>query len=382
MQKDICQIMNIKTFSKCKLVELIVLLFVLSQRYRSIYLFSNIKELSTITSVFELMLCFILIANFVKNQGKIRKQTILFLAALSVVLLICFCMNKSKMLIVALLIYLNGRREKFENIIRAIGIGNAIILFVAVILYFLGISDAGTARNYDVNRMAISLGFNHPNAASETIIFCIMAWICEKKRRIVDILSLFLVSELFIFFIFKSRTAVMLLFLFVLLVLIEYKNYKKRNGKIPKKRLFFVIALLLPIVLAVFSYSMVKLMEYPTIQMINENFAKRFYLAALQLETYGLSLFGRNVESYYLGLDNSYVSYAIEYGIIPIVIFGLAHFGVVIKAWNRNNIILVICAVIFSLYAFMENGFINIFTNFTYMYILVGEYRGASRSDT
>lgn len=347
---------------KCNHFEMIIFIFIVLERLNSIYCFKQWNKLSLLISMLELILCTALLVRFFK-LNKIPQKSLIILIFITGLLIICFFKNKTKMPLLALLIYLNGRTENFDNLSKVIRNAYGGLFMLSLFLYFLGISDSGISRGYDLSRSAVALGFTHPNAAAETIVFFVIAWSCSKIKSEKAFYIISIWGFLIVLFILKSRTASILLA--IVIIFCNLKKRKKKWVSVP------IIASFSPFILAFFSYKMQFIAKMPIFQTLNVLFAKRLYLLELQLSTYKLSLFGQQHLIFDLGLDNSYVSYGLQYGLILMLIYIFANCATVFKAWKNRKIEICIFSIIMSLYAFMENGFFNVFVNFILLYLLV-----------
>ena len=98
----------------------------------------------------------------------------------------------------------------------------------------------------------------------------------------------------------------------------------------------------------------------------------RFFLLNYHLMRNQITLFGSIVDYSIYTLDNSYLSFLLQYGLIPTLVFVFASIITVCKAWKNKDGYIIALLLGFLMYGFTENGIFDIYVNFTYLYLLVG----------
>lgn len=349
-------------FRHLNILEVIIMLFIITQRITSIYFFNQLENFSVFLNAIELLLSFSLVCICLAKH-KFQKKYLLIMAVLACLLAYCFIQNQTKIPIIALLIFIVGFNEKFDRVSEVVFFSYSFLFVLASVLYMFGISDAGVARSYDASRSAIALGFNHPNVASETLVFIFMSWACIKQRKIKSLNIIGLILCMIIWFIFKSRTSTFLLIILILII-----NKKRWNYN-----LYYVpcVAASIPVLLCLISYNMKLFLGTSIFINFNEKFAQRLFLINYQLEHYKLTLFGLKKVEFLYGLDNSYISFGLQYGFILMALFICCHILVCLKSWKRGRADILAFSSAMMIYAFMENGFFNPFVNFMFLYLLV-----------
>ena len=360
---------------KPKMIPIILLVFM--------YVLKNayvIRQSTLLTSFFdnaEWVIYIILILSVLCAGYKIRQLVLIGIVIL--LLGICYLSSGQADLIKAciLVVYLKGTKEKelFHQLFQAFLLAFIIVL----ILYVLGISDAGATR-----RNGLTLGFATTNIASRMIQCTIFSWMVSKRKDI-RFAKLFLVTEMVAVFIFLttgSRASTIIVAISPLIIyFINFLFGRKRGGIILK------ILSLLPIVFLAVTIITAYLYESSSlVQLINSIFlSNRIYMNYVALDNFGIGLLGQSVNisslagiydsassTYvnFLTIDSHYTYLIVYYGIIGTIIWMAANLMTFHKAVTQKNAAIITVLLLLNVYAITETMG-SIFAYFPLMYLLI-----------
>lgn len=306
---------------------------------------------------------------------KYSKKSILFVIGLSFVFLCSyFVLNSSmlfKMFMMAMAVAKIGNTRSFEIIFKF----KTLILLLIISLSMLGIipndrvqveKGIGTAYGY-------GLGFTHPNRLASAICFLILCYICWKNNKLKDqqIFSI-LVIALAGFSITKSRTLLYCILLFIILyILLKVRLTKKISKKLLKIIGTFsvpfsiAISVLIPVLL-LSSTGAIKRIVYD----INLLFSRRFTHIEHMFLTYPVSLTGGLFDVKlmdelfgYSVVDNGYIRFLYQYGIVGLTLFGLISVISFMKIIKKKQYIWAIVFIIVAIEGLLENIYVDIGLN-------------------
>lgn len=102
----------------------------------------------------------------------------------------------------------------------------------------------------------------------------------------------------------------------------------------------------------------------------------RFFLNNYHLINNRLTFFGSDIDYSKYTLDSSYMSYLLQYGIVPSIIYVVVSALVILKAWKKRDGFIIAIELAFLAYGFMENGIFDMINNFSYLYLIIGNKMG------
>lgn len=287
--------------------------------------------------------------------------------------MIVFFKARTFVFVFGLLLYFSTEHIRFNKIMDlSWKIYFGMILF-SFLLYFLGFSDGGIARTYDVSRQAKAFGFTHPNVGGNWFMMMLLAKIytdCSKKIRIFSIKGIlciifYAIALSFTFVFFKCRTAVVVVIIEIVAMLF-FKNCKYKN--------FFIKWLLLMIQPMILGFTIISAYLYPNYSTLrlDQILANRIFLCQFHMDENGLSFFGKSIDYAKYTLDNSYMSFLLQYGIVAMMIFIILGTIFINKAWSSKNGSIIAVAIALFAYGYMENGIFNFTINYAYLFLITG----------
>ena len=355
-------------------IEITVFIFIITKNINSIACFSGYKIINTVCTLVELLSYTTLVLIIWRNSKLYIKHKYLIIF-LTVLFGIIFLKSRTIVFIVAALIYFVSKDTYFEKITEMIWKAYFLLILLSFALYFMGISNGGVSRAYSAKRVAPALGFTHANVGGYIFMMMFFAKLAtdiqkayskKKERKTIIKDSLFCIGNLIIvFFVFKCRTVTIVCLLTMILLSVMIRiNFNNRLLK-------YVFCMAHPIML---SLTYISAIVYPNsiTLFLDKIITSRFFLLNYHLMRNQITLFGSIVDYSIYTLDNSYLSFLLQYGLIPTLVFVFASIITVCKAWKNKDGYIIALLLGFLMYGFTENGIFDIHVNFTYLYLLVG----------
>lgn len=271
-----------------------------------------------------------------------------------------------------------SRGIDFRNFFKVdIYIRSLLFLFIAISSYFGVIHDVVMYRVDGVSRT--SFGFLQPNTAGALILSIMLEYIVIrfKKIHLFDYVILGSVA-LFVFYTTNSRSS--FIGIIVAMALTAFLKAKERRNSFSK---FTVMVLtIMPVVFAVLSYIAVAFYNSQSNiwYLLDRLFSGRIHLINYFINAYPLKLFGQHVlladpmnlkNTYFLVMDNSYISILLKYGILAITFFLFLYSYKVKKSFDSaNELPLVIPVIVMCAVGLMETELYYPAYNISLMYLM------------
>lgn len=262
-------------------------------------------------------------------------------------------------------------RKAFEILFKF----RTVILMVVIVLALVGIIP----NEYEKVEKGIGvvygygLGYTHPNRLASAIcciLLCYIGWKKEQLRR----KNIFIIGvvTLISYCITKSRTFLYCMMIFYIFYFIyEMKLTKKIASKISSIMgiisipLCISISVVFPILLMVSSGRIQEI-----VYGINLLFSRRFTHIEHMFMTYPVTLLGgvfdvskmENIFSYSV-VDNGYVRFLYQYGVIGLVIFGIFSVVSFAKVKKKEDYIWKVIFIIVAIEGVLENIYVDISLN-------------------
>lgn len=351
---------------------------------RQIHVFSDNQFIKYCNMVVQLIACFFLIYIILKWSCTLNVKWIKYILIVIGIILIGLAHSHSIGWLRYFLLILAARNIRYKEILKTLASVFLFVFLFSSILYFLGVSDAGIAR-----KNAVGIGFIHPNIAALLVTTLLFLWIGLKNKINNKIFLAIGAVALLIGMVLKTQVAIICLILFPVIYFI-IKNGCAKEVKIIK---FLVQSAQL----IVFSITLLLVKIYPLNiynsfrNRIDQLFSYRIYMNYNNVMKFGISMWGQDVQIYnvneyaynYFGgflsnqkyntVDNSYIIGLITIGIVPMLLMFICYIAVIRKAWNHKNYFIMTVLVLFSAYAFIENGCNEAFYVFPYFYLLASD---------
>lgn len=278
---------------------------------------------------------------------------------------ICVFVSGETSILIAFCVVIGMKNVDYKVVLKLVF---WIRLFTTVILVVLAlngkIQNVVLTRSSGISISRNALGYTHPNTFGIYCFILISLWfILYGHRRWGYKVVVSLIIGLWQYRMTQSRTAILLIMLFLALVLVsKLKNMEKY---IKKGAGYGIVAG------AVISFIIPKLINIPIIGKINIFLNSRISLSESYLRVYGVRLFGSHISmslssGNYWFLDSGYLNLFIRFGLLVGIIY-VALFISMCRKLDFDNIYIYIAAIVFAMYGLVE----NILASFLYCYLWV-----------
>ena len=148
-------------------------LLVLLSELSKIYFISQSKFILSILSYIEIPLYLELF--FCIFQKRYKSNQLLIFAFISLILLIGYLKSGMAGFFRGFLLLIASKNIDYIKIIKSIRISMILSLLISLILYGLGISNAGVQR-----RGYVAFGFEHPNVFAQVVMLILLLWYANR----------------------------------------------------------------------------------------------------------------------------------------------------------------------------------------------------------
>jgi len=320
----------------------------------------------------------ILVATYIIIELTTKKNHLKQLAPIALILiipLISTILSGNNRLALAFILALSFINLDLKKLMRFDLILRFIFIPTVIALTLLGLVENRLIGRSGGAAYRYALGFSHPNTLGMYVLSLCLGYLYIKydslKKR-----NYFVVMILgcIMFYYTRSNTSFILIGLSILLVLV----FKRWNILIKSSQTAKVILLSFMPFMALLSFLSAIFYNPGTSfwRLMNRLTTGRTYFNKLFLDNYGVSLFGQQVhlvsggraETYGIGaliLDNAYMSLAINFGIVSLVLLILASVLLIRRSLIFEDYGLLVAILIFSILGLMETGWFDIRVNWT-----------------
>ncbi len=278
----------------------------------------------------------------------------------------------------AFLLLLASKDVEINKIFKTIRYSIFISIILALILYALGISNAGVAR-----RGYSSFGFSHPNQAAQMYMLFILLWIAEHYKYQLGKMNLIIaLSCIGIVLLTGSRTVLVTMVSFIVLLPLMKKYFEKFSSKNLGIKLIEGIHPLFTL----FTYIAAKnLGNSLLLQKLDVITVNRLFLNYYALIHFGVYWFGQDTDLKTYGnvynnirnvywttgttVDSAYMTSILAMGIIPTIIWTIGYMAMMIRVAKIRNYVFFTLAIVLCLESFMETGMLEIYNNFVLFFL-------------
>lgn len=287
--------------------------------------------------------CLIIINNICLTQiifGVIAILTLLF--------------AKTTFVLVLFVMFVLTTKFEHKKIVSYLNNALLFILFLTVLSSVLGIIPSATSIRQGVNRL--SLGFASCTMSQSLFMFVSLNFLYLKKKNIniLFLIAEFIVASVFYYYT-QARTGYLLTILVLCLNLLLKLDLKFRFfKKISSQKPFLIFCVFIPLIFLAISIYMTYLYNNGNnfALKINRMLSARLLFQRNAFINHPLTLFGDKinwVDDYgnYCGVDNSYLFYIFNYGIIStVVLYSIISLNFYKSLKNKNYLLFVIIFII------------------------------------
>lgn len=309
------------------------------------------------------------LGSLVKTRFNIKQLTCIILVCIS--FLITYLVTSFAELLKSALLVVAMKNVDFKKILLVMR--NVLIasIFLTIIMYFTGISDAGIQR-----RGAISLGYVQANTLGFVLMLLTFLTLAHQERISRSTQFVLVMINVLGFLISDGRSSVLLSICAIILASNKYVL------RLMEKHEWCVKLMALSTVLCG-GFSFITAMLYPhskIVQLLDNLFSSRIWLNYYNLNKYRLTLFGQNIQfwdmtsvvynpikniySTYMTVDNVYVSMILQMGLVSGVLVSILCYKAVIKHAKKKQYALIIILTLLSAYGIVENSVMSVYVCF------------------
>lgn len=282
----------------------------------------------------------------------ISKKEIAAMLVVTFVFMMSHYVSGYDFLVDLLILILGAYRVNFRNILKTYIAVWSVLLVVTIIGAMTGLAENLVYYQWQYgkdDRVRMALGICYPTDLAAYVAFLLFAYVCIRNKYItyLEIGGMILLT-LAVYYITDARTdfLIMLLTVFIAIVLTIIRKYK-----ITVDNLFFRFVMsMFPVMICGGSWLATLGFNGECIflnKMNNGILSNRLSLGKQAIDDYGISLFGHyvyekgfggstdSVDSYFF-IDCSYISIAIKYGIILMILIVLINIKI-IRYGIKNN---------------------------------------------
>lgn len=345
----------------------------------------------TINRIFFLMevIVFSVYLSYIKYS---KKKIAAFLLLMLIFLCSYFTLSTSalfKMFMMAVAVDKVGIEKAFGILFRL----KATVILLVAVLSIVGVipnnlmeveKGIGTAYGY-------SLGYTHPNRLAGAIcctILCYIGW-KNKKCNAVDVVGIGLIATIG-YGITKCRTLLYCVLIFIVFYTLLKGNWTR---KITEKMISGIGIISVPLCVTIsIAFPLLLLSSSGIVQQVvyevNRLFSRRFTHIEHMFLTYPVTLTGgifdteRMSELFeYTVVDNGYIRFLYQYGIIGLLIFGITSLFGVHKLKKKHEYIWILVFIIVAVEGLLENIYVDIGLNLMVMFwaVLIENIRKGKR---
>lgn len=315
---------------------------------------------------------FVFINAIIKSKYKIRDLLLIF--CVGCIFLLGFVSTGYAELLKAMMIIIALKNVDYHELFDVMYRILIISIVLTVLLYLLGLSDAGIQR-----RGANALGYAQANSVGYFLLALTLLTIVRKGKVGLWNKVILVLLNLVGFIIADSRTGFYLACITLLISSNRIYTFIKRH------RLIQIILTVLPAILMFATIlTAVLYQSNALVQGLDVIFNARISMNSYILTNKGVSLFGQPFEyhgeaifnsvtqgwSHYLTIDNTYMSLIIEFGLIVTIVVGIIYFKLMKKLFKYGAINIAFVMTIISLYGLTESSIISVYVAFPFLLLL------------
>ncbi len=282
-----------------------------------------------------------------------------------------------------------ARNTKKELVLYTVLVTVTIAFFTIIISSQLGIITDYLEIN--PNRIRYYLGFKY-SLYGPCIFFNIVAIFIYLRKTRMTFLSFFILMSINIFLYIKTDSRLSFLITLLLILIAMALKYLKLDLVFSKRTDIYLLFFLTSIFFIGFGF--VISYRYSSniyfLSKINDILGNRLQLGKNAINTFGFSLFGRGIEftgnglnmygyksnGYYNYVDNFYIHYAIQYGLLFLGLITMAISSLIISAKRKKDLYLALIVSVFAMKGFIDDLMLPLYYNSFFalsVYYMVGE---------
>ena len=367
-------------FRKTKLIYIILFLLVFMNKLTTIYVFSQMEFLGTVSEFVQVPMYGGLI--YIIAQKKYSLKELMTFLVVGILLLIGYVVSGQAAYFKGFLLIIASKNIPYRKILNVCRKALTFVLGLGIFLFLIGISNSGISR-----RGASGLGFGHPNVTAQLIMIIILLWTSEKAGKLKPIHYIGIeLGGLITFLLTDSKTSTIVILLIPLVMVFSEKIMSRTwYSKVPKFLMTYSQLLVI-----LFTYLSARFLETSNmLKTLDLFFTNRLFLNYYVLNKFGIKLFGQNVTlrdnsgtiynnihgwyNWSVTCDCSYMVTLLVMGLIPTVIILIGYILLMKKAIKRHNYMIMSVALLLAIYSFCESQMLEVYSSFVYFYLIADD---------
>lgn len=308
----------------------------------------------------------------------ISKKEIAAMLVVTFVFMMSHYVSGYDFLVDLLILILGAYRVNFRNILKTYIAVWSVLLVVTIVGAMTGAAENLVYyQGESGERVRMALGICYPTDLAAYVAFLMFAYVCVRDEYITYLeIGVMAVIAGAVYYITDARTDFIVMEMLMVVVLLA-KRFKKQFEKLMHKKWVHGVCVAFPVIMCIFVIKATMLYDY-----VNEFWTKfdtnilsnRLLLGRQAIDNYGITPFGKYVlekglggsteqTSFYFFIDSSFLSIAIKYGIIVLIVLIIQNIWALIQCVknSKNTWIIVICIIIIQ--SIMEHHYIQYWYN-------------------
>lgn len=309
---------------------------------------------------YSLILLFI---SFAFNVNKLAKNKAIMLIVLLLITIFFIIKYDNNILFKICLFSVTARNVKFDKIVKLDILLKISFLVILAFLYFNNMTEVHVHYRNGIIRH--SMGFTNPNIFSTYIMSVVaeLLYIMKEKIKIIH-LPIIAIACLLIDYYSNSRTQILCIILFTILLFIN----RKKEGKILEKKFIKKIFLNSFSIFAVITYLSLILYSKGNslVMQVDSMLNGRLHNSQIMLKVNGITPLGNKMNEDLpntLTVDNTYTYFLIAYGVIPTIIMSHLFKKYMDYCYKKKKYSVILIMFVYFLAGFTERICIRIHFN-------------------
>ncbi len=303
-------------------------------------------------------------------KSKIRKRYFYIAISIAFFLVITTVYNGNFFLLVTFVSVLACNKANYTELVSVLFKTTILSIILIVSLHFLGLFPS--INKLQDGFVRTSLGFRHVNTCGLYFLSALLMGIILYFRKWKKRYYLYSVSVIIaVYMTCRSLTSIACSAFAVFLVIVM----KYWGENIIKNKMFKVLLLSFIPFCFLLTYMCAKWYSNSNILLsLNKITTDRLFLNSIYFKNGAISLFSKPFTLTNWYLDNAYANLLLFNGLIPSIIYCLINIFNIHKAMQERQFGVIICNLVFAVYALLETGAIYFWFNVSIIYALTREY--------
>ena len=316
-----------------------------------------------------------------------QKKEIAAMAIVTFIFLMSHYVSGYDFLVDLLILILGAYRVDFEKILKTYMAVWVVLMAITIVGALTGAAENlvyHQGENGERTRMA--LGICYPTDFAAYVAYMMFVFVCLRDKYITYIeIGAMAVLAGVVYWITDARTDFIVMMMLVI-ALVMTKLFSKKFKEMMRKKSVIVCCMALPAIVFIITVLLSLNFDYANVSQMNldAKMSGRLSLGKNALGAYPFKLFGQYVfehgaggstdySDYYFFIDSSYLSIAIKYGLVFLILVWTDIIHILKKMWNKYCNYMILCVMMVLIQSIMEHHYIQYWYNpyliFAFSYI-------------